>query len=113
MGVTSRMLDTWRPAPCRERMAASRPLPGPRTSTSTWRRPWSLARRVVLAPPFSRPASRLLLRHASPCPAALLLRHCPPLAGHRLAGAPLGASVGTGALAAHMQASAVGDAPAA
>src|SRR3990170_7110469 len=44
MGVTSRMLRMERPADSSERMAASRPEPGPFTSTSTWRMPCSIAR---------------------------------------------------------------------
>ena len=45
--MTSRMLITLRPAAWRARIAASRPLPGPLTKTSTWRRPCSIARRAA------------------------------------------------------------------
>jgi len=38
---------TSRPAACRERIAASRPEPGPRTNTSMVRMPCSMARRAV------------------------------------------------------------------
>ena len=47
MGVTSLMLETASPAPWRERMAASRPAPGPRIKTSTWRRPMSMPLRAA------------------------------------------------------------------
>ena len=39
------MLVTTSPAPCNERMAASRPAPGPLMKTSIWRIPASPARR--------------------------------------------------------------------
>ena len=35
------------PLDCRARIAASRPLPGPFTKTSTWRSPCSIARRAA------------------------------------------------------------------
>ena len=47
MGVTSLMLVTMSPAPCKERMAASRPAPGPLIKTSMCRRPESMPRRAA------------------------------------------------------------------
>src|SRR2546425_174532 len=47
IGVTSRMAVISRPAACRERMAASRPAPGPRTKTSICFRPYSIALRAA------------------------------------------------------------------
>ncbi len=47
MGVTSLMLTMEMPEACRERMAASLPLPGPRTNTFTWRKPCSIPFRAV------------------------------------------------------------------
>ena len=44
MGVTSLMPATSMPAAAMDRMAVSRPEPGPRTSTSTRRTPCSMAR---------------------------------------------------------------------
>ena len=44
LGVTSEMEPTSRPAACRERMAVSRPEPGPFTKTSTFFMPCSCAR---------------------------------------------------------------------
>src|SRR5947209_4539399 len=44
MGVTSVIAVTSRPAACRERMAASRPAPGPLTKISICLRPCSMAR---------------------------------------------------------------------
>ena len=41
--MTSRMLVTMRPTAFKDRIAASRPGPGPRTNTSTCRRPCSMA----------------------------------------------------------------------
>ena len=41
------MLVTVSPAPCKERMAASRPDPGPRMNTSISRRPISIPRRAA------------------------------------------------------------------
>lgn len=49
-GVTSLMLVTRRPVAWRERIAASRPEPGPFTNTSTVRRPWSIALRAAASP---------------------------------------------------------------
>src|SRR5205085_5296836 len=46
MGVTSLMPDTSRPLWDSDRMAVSRPEPGPFTSTSTLRMPCSMARRA-------------------------------------------------------------------
>src|SRR5437763_3383986 len=46
IGVTSLMPDTSMPVFCRERIAVSRPDPGPFTSTSTLRTPCSMARRA-------------------------------------------------------------------
>src|SRR6516165_383950 len=46
MGVTSLMPTTSIPTAASERMAVSRPEPGPRTSTSTLRTPCSMARRA-------------------------------------------------------------------
>src|SRR5262249_55646530 len=45
-GVTSWMEPTSRPVACRDRMAVSRPEPGPLTKTSTLRMPCSMARRA-------------------------------------------------------------------
>src|SRR5207244_5989290 len=47
IGVTSRIAVISRPAACSERMAASRPAPGPRTKTSTCLRPYSIALRAA------------------------------------------------------------------
>src|SRR6059036_2946743 len=47
IGVTSRIEVISRPAACSERMAASRPAPGPRTKTSTCLRPYSIALRAA------------------------------------------------------------------
>ncbi len=42
------MIDvTWTPAVCNERIAISRPEPGPLTKTSTCRKPCSIARRAA------------------------------------------------------------------
>src|SRR3954449_297140 len=46
-GVTSLMVPTSRPTACSERMAVSRPEPGPFTNTSTLRIPCSCARRAA------------------------------------------------------------------
>src|SRR5688572_11768912 len=47
VGVTSWMEPTSRPVACSERMAVSRPAPGPLTNTSTLRMPCSCARRAA------------------------------------------------------------------
>src|SRR6267142_4370906 len=47
IGVTSRIEVTSRPAACSERIAASRPAPGPRTKTSICLRPYSIALRAA------------------------------------------------------------------
>src|SRR5664279_10255 len=47
VGVTSWMAPTSRPVACRERMAVSRPEPGPLTKTSTLRMPCSWALRAA------------------------------------------------------------------
>src|SRR3954469_3752077 len=52
IGVTSLMPDTSMPVFCSDRMAVSRPDPGPFTRTSTLRTPCSIARRGP-APPLS------------------------------------------------------------
>src|SRR5262249_59532044 len=49
MGVTSVIETTCNPADCKARIAASRPEPGPRTYTSTWRTPCSIALRAALS----------------------------------------------------------------
>src|SRR5207302_4115393 len=46
-GVTSLMVPTSRPTACSERIAVSRPEPGPFTNTSTLRMPCSWARRAA------------------------------------------------------------------
>src|SRR4029450_8620500 len=46
-GVTSLICPTSRPAACSERIAVSRPEPGPLTKTSTLRMPCSIARRAA------------------------------------------------------------------
>src|SRR5690606_968826 len=46
-GVTSEICPTSRPTACSERMAVSRPEPGPLTNTSTLRMPCSIARRAA------------------------------------------------------------------
>src|SRR3954453_9981896 len=46
IGVTSLMPDTSMPVFCSDRMAVSRPEPGPLTSTSTLRTPCSMALRA-------------------------------------------------------------------
>src|SRR6476620_4813783 len=48
-GVTSWICPTSRPVACRERMAVSRPEPGPLTKTSTLRMPCSCALRAALS----------------------------------------------------------------
>ena len=63
IGVTSLMLVTTRPAPCSDRIAASRPDPGPLMYTSIWRIPISIpcraacsaARWAAKAVPFREP----------------------------------------------------------
>lgn len=50
MGVTSLMLVTASPALCRDRIAASRPAPGPLTNTSICRRPCSIPFRAASSP---------------------------------------------------------------
>src|SRR5438552_1138698 len=47
IGVTSRIAVISRPAACSERMAASRPAPGPRTKTSICFKPYSIALRAA------------------------------------------------------------------
>src|SRR5215216_4706845 len=47
MGVTSVIALTSSPADCSERIACSRPAPGPLTKTSTWRIPCSIALRAA------------------------------------------------------------------
>src|SRR5690625_4238692 len=49
IGVTSLMTVTSKPAACSERMAASRPEPGPFTHTSTSRMPCSVAVRAAVS----------------------------------------------------------------
>src|SRR6185503_7451799 len=49
IGVTSRMALISRPTACSERMAASRPAPGPFTKTSTCLRPNSIALRAAIS----------------------------------------------------------------
>jgi hypothetical protein len=46
-GVTSWIEPTSRPVACSDRMAVSRPEPGPLTKTSTLRMPCSIARRAA------------------------------------------------------------------
>src|SRR3954467_2828245 len=46
-GVTSLIVPTSRPTACSDRIAVSRPEPGPLTNTSTLRMPWSCARRAA------------------------------------------------------------------
>src|SRR4051812_33483001 len=48
-GVTSEIVPTSRPAACSERIAVSRPEPGPLTNTSTFFRPCSCALRAALS----------------------------------------------------------------
>src|SRR4029078_6723757 len=48
-GVTSWMVPTSRPAACSDRIAVSRPEPGPFTNTSTLRLPCSCGRRAALS----------------------------------------------------------------
>src|SRR5215213_10944939 len=79
MGVRSTIAVTSRPAACRERMAASRPAPGPRTNTLTWRMPCSIALRaaesaarpaaygVLLREPLKPAAPELPQHRALPC----------------------------------------------
>src|SRR5205823_6274752 len=55
IGVRSTIAVTSSPAACSERMAASRPAPGPRTNTLTWRMPCSMALRAALS--AARPAA--------------------------------------------------------
>lgn len=45
--MTSLMAPTSRPVAVSERIAVSRPEPGPLTKTSTLRMPWSIARRAA------------------------------------------------------------------
>src|SRR5215467_11956569 len=49
IGVTSRMAEISRPTAWSDRMAASRPAPGPRTNTSTCFRPRSMALRAAFS----------------------------------------------------------------
>src|SRR3954454_16926981 len=48
-GVTSEIVPTSRPTACSDRMAVSRPEPGPFTNTSTLRMPCSCARRAAVS----------------------------------------------------------------
>src|SRR3954467_12462978 len=48
-GVTSEIVPTSRPVACSERIAVSRPEPGPLTKTSTFFRPCSCALRAALS----------------------------------------------------------------
>src|ERR1700748_2392395 len=57
MGVTSLMPTTSMPTAASERMAVSRPEPGPRTRTSTLRTPCSMAR-LAQAPAAGRGVER-------------------------------------------------------
>src|SRR4051812_34695719 len=50
IGVTSRIKLIRRPAACKDRMADSRPDPGPFTYTSIWRIPLSIALRAAASP---------------------------------------------------------------
>src|SRR6266851_1048063 len=68
MGVRSTMATTSSPAAWRERMAASRPAPGPRTKTLTWRIPCSIALRAALS--AARPAAYGVLLREPLKPAA-------------------------------------------
>src|SRR5581483_4644684 len=72
MGVTSTMALMARPAPCSERIAASRPEPGPLMKTSTWRMPCSCALRAAFS--AARPAAYgvLLREPLNPTAPALL-----------------------------------------
>src|SRR5579875_2998611 len=47
IGVTSEIVPTSRPVACSDRIAVSRPEPGPFTNTSTLRMPCSCARRAA------------------------------------------------------------------
>src|SRR5512146_2804833 len=49
IGVTSVIAVIFRPEVCNERIAASRPEPGPFTKTSIWRRPCSMALRAAIS----------------------------------------------------------------
>lgn len=49
LGVTSEIAPTSRPAACSDRIAVSRPEPGPLTNTSTLRTPWSWALRAAFS----------------------------------------------------------------
>ena len=69
IGVTSLILVIRMPAADRDRMAASRPLPGPLTKTSTSRSPWSV--------PFSGRLVRPPLGGEGGAFAGTLEPHCP------------------------------------
>jgi hypothetical protein len=49
IGVRSLILVIARPAVCRDRIATSRPAPGPFIYTSTWRNPCSMALRAAVS----------------------------------------------------------------
>jgi hypothetical protein len=86
IGVTSLILVTTRPAPCNDRMAASRPAPGPLISTSTWRNPWSIplraacsaalwaAKAVPLRDPLKPTVPALAEEITLPCGSVMLTR---------------------------------------
>src|SRR5450755_1043271 len=71
IGVTSVIEVTERPELCSERIAASRPEPGPLTKTSTWRRPWSMALRAADSAVTCAAYGVLLREPLKPCPPAL------------------------------------------
>src|ERR671936_1539768 len=77
MGVRSMMAVTSRPAAWSERIAASRPDPGPRTNTLTWRMPCSIALRAAEA--AARPAAYGVLLREPLKPAAPDEPHVRPL----------------------------------
>src|SRR5919201_141339 len=68
IGVRSTIAVTSRPAACSERMAASRPAPGPRTNTLPWRIPCSMALRAAVS--AARPAAYGVLLREPLKPAA-------------------------------------------
>src|SRR4029077_12664017 len=79
MGVTSVMALTSSPADWSDRMACSRPAPGPLTKTSTWRIPCSIALRAATSAESAAAYGVLLREPLNPAtPAEPQLTTAPP-----------------------------------
>src|SRR5439155_1023753 len=70
IGVTSRIAVISSPTAWSERMAASRPAPGPRTKTSTCLSPYSIALRAATSAAVCAAKGVLLRAHREPAPVA-------------------------------------------